>query len=97
MIVLLDNSYAFQINTKKNINPLAYSSIPIESANERKIYLQTLRKMSASEKFLKVIELSELTKSLFKEGLRKRFPEKSEQEIHELFLKRLEKCHNSNY
>ncbi|MBK8394866.1 MAG: hypothetical protein IPL26_06410 [Leptospiraceae bacterium] len=74
-----------------------YDSIPKESKNERGIYLQTLRKMSPSEKFNKVTELNELTKSLFKQGLRKRFPEKSEEEIHSLFLKRLEKCHNSNY
>lgn len=80
-----------------NDNPLFYDSIPIESVNERKAYLDTLRKMSASEKFNKVMELNELTKSIFKQGLRKRFPEKSEEEIHRLFLERLEKCHNSNY
>jgi len=74
-----------------------YNEIPKESKNERATYLQTLRKMSPSEKFNKVMELNELTNSLFKQGLRKRFPEKSEEEIHTLFLKRLEKCHNSNY
>lgn len=74
-----------------------YHSIPKESKNEKAVYLQTLRKMSASEKFNKVMELNELTNLLFKQGLRKRFPEKTEEEIHALFLKRLEKCHNSNY
>lgn len=74
-----------------------YDSVPKESKNERMVYLQTLRKMSVSEKFNKVMELNELTHSLFKQGLRKRFPNKSEQELHVLFLKRLEKCHNSNY
>ena len=59
--------------------------------------IPTLRKMSSSEKFNKVMELNELTRSLFKQGLKKRFPNKSEQELHVLFLKRLEKCHNSNY
>ena len=74
-----------------------YDSIPRESRKEHKIYLLTLRKMSPSEKFNKVMELNELTRSLFKQGLKKRFPNKSEQELHVLFLKRLEKCHNSNY
>jgi hypothetical protein len=44
--------------------------------------------MSSSEKFNKVMELNELTRSLFKQGLKKRFPNKSEQELHVLFLKR---------
>lgn len=74
-----------------------YDSIPRESKKEHKICLQTLRKMSSSEKFNKVMELNELTRSLFKQGLKKRFPNKSEQELHVLFLKRLERCHNSNY
>ncbi|HMV43282.1 MAG TPA: hypothetical protein PK079_03635 [Leptospiraceae bacterium] len=75
----------------------AYNSIPKQSKKEKEIYLETLRRMTPTEKFNKVMELNELTKSLFKQGLRKRFPEKTEEEIHILFLKRLEKCHNSNY
>jgi hypothetical protein len=78
-------------------NPLFYESIPKESKEERKIYLETLRMMTPSEKFNKVMELSELSKSLCKQGFRKRFPNKNEEEIHKLFLDWLEKCHNSNY
>ncbi len=80
-----------------NDNPLFYESIPKESKEERKIYLETLRMMTPSEKFNKVMELSELSKSLCKQGFRKRFPNKNEEEIHKLFLDWLEKCHNSNY
>jgi hypothetical protein len=80
-----------------NDNPLFYESIPKESKEERKIYLETLRMMTPSEKFNKVMELSELSKSLCKQGFRKRFPDKNEEEIHKLFLDWLEKCHNSNY
>lgn len=78
-------------------NPLFYDSVPSESENDRRAYLNVLRKMTVSEKFNKVMELNELTKSLFRQGLRKRFPEKTEEEIHQLFLERLERCHNSNY
>jgi len=49
-----------------NDNPLFYESIPKESKEERKIYLETLRMMTPSEKFNKVMELSELSKSLCK-------------------------------
>ena len=60
-------------------------------------YLETLRSMTEEQRLLKAFELSEFSKQLFKEGLRERFPEKSEEELHTLFLKRLEKCHNRNY
>ncbi len=60
-------------------------------------YLEILRAMSPEQKLRKVFELSELGKSLFLEGLRKRFPAASRQELHSLFLDRLAKCHNRNY
>ena len=53
-----------------NDNPLFYESIPKESKEERKIYLETLRMMTPSEKFNKVMELSEPSKSLCKQGFR---------------------------
>lgn len=53
--------------------------------------------MTPSEKFNKVMELTEMSNSLCKQGFRKRFPNKKEEEIHKLFLDWIEKCHNSNY
>lgn len=61
------------------------------------LYLQTLRRMTEEERLLKAFELSEFSRQLFKDGLRQRFPEKTESELHTLFLQRLEKCHNRNY
>lgn len=60
-------------------------------------YLQTLRSMTEEQRLLKAFELSEFSRQLFKAGLRERFPDKTEAELHSLFLKRLEKCHNQNY
>ncbi len=80
-----------------NTNPFFYDSIPEESEKDRRAYQEVLRKMSVSEKFNKVMELNEMTRSIFRQGLRKRFPEKSDKEIHSLFLERLARCHNSNY
>ncbi|WP_338875545.1 hypothetical protein WBJ53_07995 [Spirosoma sp. SC4-14] len=61
------------------------------------VYLQTLRAMTPEARLLKAFELSEFSRQLFKEGLRKRFPDKSEDELHVIYLQRLEKCHNRNY
>jgi len=50
--------------------------------------------MSPQQRLKKAFEMSRLTKQLFKQGLRKRFPHLSEDELHQLYLERLEKCHN---
>lgn len=60
-------------------------------------YILTLKKMGAEKRLLKALELSAITKELFLTGLRKRFPEKTETEIKEIYLQRLSKCHNRNY
>ena len=60
-------------------------------------YLRILRSMTPEQRLLKAFELSEFSRQLFKAGLRERFPEKTEAELHSLFLKRLEKCFNRNY
>ena len=62
-----------------------------------KLYLQVLRKMTPEQKLAKVFELSAFAKSLFVHGLRKRFPNATEEEFHKILLARLEKCHNRNY
>ncbi len=60
-------------------------------------YLKTLLKMTPEQRLLKAFELSEVTKALFLFGLRKRFPDKSEKEIHQIFLERIAQCYNRNY
>jgi hypothetical protein len=63
----------------------------------RALYIQILRQMTPQQRLQKAFELSEMSKELFKQGLRKRFPDLSEEEFHKLYLERLEKCHNRNY
>lgn len=60
-------------------------------------YLTTLNKMSAEQRLLKALELSAITKQLFMAGLHKRFADKTETEIKEIYLQRLGKCYNRNY
>jgi hypothetical protein len=62
-----------------------------------KRYIQTLRRMTAEQRLKKAFELSEFSKQLFLHGLRRRFPDLSQQEFTQLALRRLEKCHNRNY
>jgi len=58
------------------------------------MYIEILRRMTPEQKLMKVFELSALSKAIFKEGLRARFPNLSEEEFHKLFLERLELAHN---
>ncbi len=69
----------------------------IKQSPNHKQYLATLYKMSAEQRLHKALELSAITKELFLGGLHKRFPDKSETEIKEIYLQRLSKCYNRNY
>lgn len=69
---------------------------PKERPNHRK-YIQVLRQMTPEMRLRKAFELSVFSKELFVHGLRKRFPDLSEEEFKRLLLERLEKCHNRNY
>jgi hypothetical protein len=60
-------------------------------------YLQVLRAMTPQQRLAKAFEMSAFAKKLFKEGLRRRFPDLPEAEFHQLYLDRLAKCHNNNY
>lgn len=62
-----------------------------------KIYLETLRKMSAEQKLMKVFELSSLSKNLFKEGLKKTYGNLTNEQFNKLFISRIKKCYNRNY
>jgi hypothetical protein len=63
----------------------------------RKLYIEILRRMTVEQKLQKVFELSEMANTLFRAGLRERFPDATEEELHRIYLERLEKCHNRNY
>ncbi len=61
------------------------------------LYLQALARMTPEQRLLKALELGEMSRRLFEEGLRQRFPDLPEEEFHALLLDRLAKCHNRNY
>jgi hypothetical protein len=53
--------------------------------------------MTPAQRLAKAMELSELGKRLFLHGLRRRFPEADERQLHALYLERIARCHNRNY
>jgi hypothetical protein len=63
----------------------------------RAMYLEVLRRMTPAQRLAKAMELSELGKRLFLHGLRRRFPEANERELHAMYLERIARCHNRNY
>ena len=58
------------------------------------IYLQALRRLTPEQRLLKAFELTDLSRALFREGLRRRFPEASDAELERIYLERLDKSHN---
>jgi hypothetical protein len=58
----------------------------------RALYIETLRRMSPEERLSKAFELSEMTRELLKAGLAQRYPSASAEELHRLYLERLERC-----
>jgi len=69
----------------------------MSSKKEHEAYLQALKNLGPEKRLLKAFELSELTKELFKQGLKKRYPSLSDEEFRKLYLKEIDKCHNLNY
>jgi len=69
----------------------------IKPRPNHRLYLDTLRRMSPEARLMKAFELSRFSNDLFLHGLRKRFPDLSEQDFRKLYLERLNKCHNRNY
>jgi hypothetical protein len=65
--------------------------------NNRALYIRILRGMTPEQRLDKAFELSQLVRELTLRGLRDRFPDASEEELHRLLLKRLERCHNRQY
>lgn len=53
--------------------------------------------IDALEELAKAFELSDMSRTLFLQGLRERFPDVSEEDFDKLYLERRARCHNRNY
>ena len=60
----------------------------------RERYLRTLAAMSPEERISKAFELSAWSRDLFMAGLRERFPQMGPEQLRDLYVQRLLKCHS---
>jgi hypothetical protein len=70
------------------------TSVTFKARPNHGVYLRALRAMTPEQRLQKAFELSELSRALFRDGLRVRFPRISEADLDSLYLDRLAKCHN---
>lgn len=59
--------------------------------------IKALRRMTPEQRLVQAMELSDLTRDMFRTGLRRRFPNLPADQFHALYLERLAKCYNRNY
>jgi hypothetical protein len=69
----------------------------IKQRPNHRLYIEALRRMTPEQRLMKSFELTQFSQALFRQGLARRFPELTGDELHRLYLERLEKCHNRNY
>jgi hypothetical protein len=69
----------------------------IKEQPNHSLYIQVLRRMSSEARLMKAFELTAFSRQLFLHGLRRRFPDLTEGELHRIYIERLMKCHNRNY
>lgn len=69
----------------------------IKQRTNHTMYLQTLRRMTPEQRLAKAFQLSTMSRQLFLQGLKSRFPLKTEAELKKIYLERIAKCYNRNY
>jgi len=69
----------------------------IKPRPNHKKYLEILRAMTPAQRLERAFALTEFSRRLMKDGIRRRNPLASEADLHRIYLARLEKCHNQNY
>jgi hypothetical protein len=69
------------------------TSDPKPRSNHRE-YIRILRRMTPEQRLLKAIELTDLGRSLFMEGLRRRHPHLDAAQLRALYLARIARCHS---
>ena len=60
-------------------------------------YIKILKRMTPQQRLQRALELSDLTKSLFITGLKLRYPDYPEEDIKNLYIEKVHKCHHFDY
>jgi hypothetical protein len=58
----------------------------------RRIYIETLRRMTPEQRLAKAIELSDMTREALRAGLAERHPDATPEDLTEMVIERLERC-----
>jgi hypothetical protein len=58
----------------------------------RRIYIETLRRMTPEQRLAKAVELSEMTREALRAGLAERHPDAAPDELTAMVIERLERC-----
>ena len=66
----------------------------IADTSSHALQLRVLRRLTAEQRLVAALELSEFTRALFAEGLRRRYPDLPDEVRHSLFRTRLDLCHS---
>lgn len=62
-----------------------------------RLYIQILRRMTPDQRLRKALELTDLGKRLFADGLRRLYPQLTDADFRRLYSEHLARCHNNNY
>ncbi len=62
----------------------------------RRVYVETLRRMTPEQRLAKALELSEMTREALRVAVATRHPEANAEELRVLYLERLERCRRRN-
>ena len=66
----------------------------VADPSSRRHQLRVLRRMTAEQRLVAALELSEFTRTLFAAGLRRRYPHLPDGDLKAFFRKRLDLCHS---
>jgi hypothetical protein len=58
----------------------------------RRVYIETLRRMTGEQRLAKAFELSDMTRAALRAGLAQRHPDASPEQLTAMVIERLERC-----
>jgi len=89
-------AWPLQSDTGTRLEPEDYTDDQKAQPN-RAIYLETLRRMTPEQRLAKAFELTDMSREALRAGLRQRFPDATDEELHAIYLERLARCQGKDF
>jgi hypothetical protein len=64
----------------------------LKAQPNRRLYIETLRRMTPEQRLAKAFELSDMTREALRAGLAQRYPAATPHELTTMVIERLERC-----